>query len=200
MKRDPINELQKADFCDLLRNGKLRFDACRQLDLTVDQIRNAYRNDPNFRREVDDALLEATEPVENALYTAAKEGQPWAVKEWLQKRDKERWGPTEQKITVTHELEGHELIEGVGTLISKLEERRAAQGAIPQHVIDAASIEVPRPLGITGTVIIPNPVKVKMAEMRKARRAAGLPMSVKGVAKMTPEELNLDTRRISRGE
>lgn len=129
-RREAMNALQKEDFCDLIRNGHLRFDACRQLNLTVAQVKNAYRADPDFRLDLDEALLEATEPVENAVYTAAKEGDLSAAKWWLEHRDKERWGPQEQKIHVVHEQVGAELLESVRGLAGELERRRALAQAI----------------------------------------------------------------------
>lgn len=181
-RREPMNELQKADFTDLLRNGKLRFDACRQLDITVAQVRYAYKNDPNFRSEVDDALLEATEPVEDALYKAAKEGQPWAVKEWLTKRDKERWGEQPKELRITHELDGTELMTSVGEIYAKLEERRRAVGAID---VESFELEPAKPLGVRGNVVQPNTIIEKMRAQRKALRAE---LKAKGLP-TTSEEL-----------
>lgn len=129
-RRKSMDDFMKADFCDLIRNGHLRFDACRQLNLTVAMVQSAYRADPNFRSDLDEALLEATEPVENALYKAAKDGEPWAVKEWLTKRDKERWGDAPKLVTVTHELDGTALLESVGGILSELATRRAHAQAI----------------------------------------------------------------------
>lgn len=123
-ERHPFSPMLKEDFVTLLRKGKLRFEACRQLEVTPTQVQYAYRNDPDFRADVDSALLEATEPIEGALYQAALAGEPWAVQKWLQHRDKERWGPQEQKITVTHELDGTALRESVAELAAQLETRR----------------------------------------------------------------------------
>lgn len=129
-RRKPMDDFMKADFCDLIRNGHLRFDACRQLDVTVSMVQTAYRADPNFRSDLDEALLEATEPVENALYVSAKAGEPWATKMWLERRDKERWGEAPKQIQVTHEQVGPELLESVGGILAELAIRRAHAQAI----------------------------------------------------------------------
>jgi hypothetical protein len=118
----------RVRFLDLVRAGHGRHTACRAVGVSPDTFRRFYRADEEFRQAVADAEEEACEPIEAKLYEAAKEGEPWAVKEWLTKRNRARWGETAHKIEV--EVTGQvELTAGppvarVAELARMLEERR----------------------------------------------------------------------------
>lgn len=126
-----LNFLEKQDYVRLLSGGGLRYESAKKLELAAEQIRMAVRDDPDFRAACQDAVLEANEPVETALYTAAKAGEPWAVTFYLKNRDKERWGDQTKELKITHELDGSALLQSVGVLAEQLARRRAlAEGTI----------------------------------------------------------------------
>lgn len=173
-RRPPLNELVMDDFVDLLRKGILRFAACNQLGITVAQVQNAYRANPDFRAEVDDALHEASEKVEDALFSAATSGEPWAVRLWLQSREKERWGPAPVKIQVSHELDGVALLESVAGLAAELEQRRLhatsiATGGQMIEIEPVRRYEHPAVYDLGKAPVMPNEI------LRKMKDTYGLP-------------------------
>ena len=98
----------RVRFLDLIRAGMGRHAACRAIGIHPDTMRRYSRASQEFRDALSDAEEEAAEPVEAKLYEAAKNGEPWAVKEWLTKRMKARWGDvqrTEINVTGTVEIE-----------------------------------------------------------------------------------------------
>jgi hypothetical protein len=124
---------QRVRFLDLIRAGMGRQSACRAIDIHPETMRRYSRASQEFRDALADAEEEAAEPVEAKLYEAAKNGEPWAVKEWLSKRMKARWGETTRvdvNVSGTVEIEpgpGMTAIAArVGALQQELEARRAA--------------------------------------------------------------------------
>lgn len=119
----------KEAYLSLIREGFMRFEAARRLGFTLSTVKKHYAADPEFKEALDEAQLEATEPVEKVLYDAALNKEPWAVTKWLTKRDKDRWGeePAEVNIKVNHELGPG--LAAVQILILELEKRRALREA-----------------------------------------------------------------------
>jgi hypothetical protein len=93
-------------------------------------MRRYARASEDFRQAVADAEEEAAEPVEAKLYAAALNGEPWAVKEWLTKRMKARWGETARQVDInvsgTVALEAGPGLAAISALAAELEARRAA--------------------------------------------------------------------------
>ena len=87
-----FDEEARGKYLALLSAGHGRFSAARALGVHPDTVRRFSRASSEFRESVIEAEAEAAEPVEAKLYQAALDGEPWAVKEWLSKRSKARWG------------------------------------------------------------------------------------------------------------
>lgn len=143
----------RTEYLALLRAGHGRLWACRHLGIHPDTMRRFARASEDFRQQVADAEEEAAEPVEAKLYQAALEGEPWAVKEWLTKRSKARWGDESAKLEVT--VSGTVSVEAgpglagvigrVAAMQAQLEERRLALEEAG-GVVDAEVIEDAPPL------------------------------------------------------
>lgn len=112
----------KDAYCELVREGFLRFEAARRLGFKLATVKKHYEADPDFKEALDEAQLEATEPVEKVLYDAALNKEPWAVSKWLAKRDKDRWG--EEDIKVKHEIEIGPGLSGVAAIMLELKKRQ----------------------------------------------------------------------------
>jgi hypothetical protein len=138
----------KQVFLKAISQGVLRFEAARRANTTVANVKRHLKADPEFAAAFDDAQLEASEPVENVLYDAAKRGEPWAVTKWLAARDKERWAEPTKSVEVKHsgtvQLEpGQTALSAVGALIEALKERQAIRTGEDSTF---ASIRAPRPV------------------------------------------------------
>lgn len=173
-RRKPLNSLQKEDFVELIRRGVLKYDAATRLGVSVPQIEYAVRNDPDFRADLEDAQREATEPVENALYEAAKAGEPWANKFWLAHADPVKWGDKPKQITITHELDGTALLQSVAGIREELETRRMHARAIETggQMIEIEPVrryEHPAVYDLGKAPVMPNEI------LRKMKDTYGLP-------------------------
>lgn len=82
---------RREAFLALLRDGARRGAAADQVGVTRQTVRMAYQADPDFRAAVDQAEMDANEPVEDALYQAAIAGNVRAIEVWLYNRTGERW-------------------------------------------------------------------------------------------------------------
>ena len=109
-------------FIRMLSSGKSRFEAGRALNVSAYSVRQLIKEDQAFREAVLLAEEEASEPVEGVLYACAMEGQPWAVKMWLERRAPSRWGP------VANASAGEQVTMNVSlmTLQERLETRKQA--------------------------------------------------------------------------
>lgn len=141
----------RARYLDLLRAGHGRQSACRAIGINIETMRRYARASEEFRQQVADAEEEAAEPVEAKLYAAALNGEPWAVKEWLTKRMRARWGEEARKVDInvsgTVELEAGPALRDVAALAAALEERKAllAGDVIDVEVIEERQGPVPLP-------------------------------------------------------
>lgn len=90
-KEPPFDDFLREKFLDLLRVGELPNKTARQLGISPHTVKRAMIVDPSFAEAVEMAESEAAEDVETVLRKRALAGDPWAVKEWLSKRSKDRW-------------------------------------------------------------------------------------------------------------
>lgn len=120
-----------------IRTGDMRFQAARSCGVTPRHVQLFAASHPEFADALAEAEAEAAEPIERALYEEAVVGEEWAVKLWLSRRQKERWGePKAQETTNIVIVSAEEL----GTLEAKLaaRQRELTSGGV---VIDAESEE-----------------------------------------------------------
>ena len=110
-------------FIRMLSSGKSRFEAGRALNVSAYSVRQLIKEDQAFREAVLLAEEEASEPVEGVLYACAMEGQPWAVKMWLERRAPSRWAPSN---TGTGGTEQVTMNVSLMTLQERLETRKQA--------------------------------------------------------------------------
>lgn len=134
----------RSRYLDLIRAGHGRNSAARAVGINIETMRRYARASEDFRQELADAEEEAAEPVEAKLYAAALDGEPWAVKEWLTKRMRARWGEVARQVDVNVsgqvQLEAGPGLVAIEGLARELEQRRAALEAAGD-VIDAESWE-----------------------------------------------------------
>lgn len=85
-----------------IRTGDLRYEAARSVGVTPRHVQLFAANHPEFADALADAEAEAAEPIERAVYEAAVAGEEWAVKLWLGRRQKDRWGETKAAGTTNN--------------------------------------------------------------------------------------------------
>ena len=78
-------------FLDLLAQGSRRGAALKAVGVSRDTFAHMMREDVEFSIAVDQAELEVTEAVVDALVVAAKAGNPQAIKFYLTNRDPANW-------------------------------------------------------------------------------------------------------------
>lgn len=128
-------------YLEHIRLGEGLTRSARKLGLDPKLFRDARKTNPEFDEMVRAAEAEAAEPVETALYLQALQGEPWAVKLWLERRSSERWGPPATTVKVEHGLAPQ-----VGRLVElaqRLEERRQmlGLGAGDDGIIEAEVVD-----------------------------------------------------------
>lgn len=96
------DEVQR--YLERVRKGEGLNRAARLIGVEPKQIREARKINPEFDDDVKLAEAEATDPVEKSLYGAAVNGEPWAVKLWLERRSSDRWAAVPTTIKVEHGL------------------------------------------------------------------------------------------------
>lgn len=113
-------------YLGLLAAGHGRFSAARACGVNPETVRRYMRASADFRDQVAEAEAEAAEPVEAKLYAAALDGEPWAVKEWLSKRARGRWGaePAAASGVTVNVLAAGDVAVGTGRLSAVVELRR----------------------------------------------------------------------------
>jgi hypothetical protein len=82
---------KKEKFLALLREGSRRGKAAKAVGVTRQTVAEHCRADPDFAAQVSTAEIVADELVEDALYTAAINGNVVACQVWLYNRQPERW-------------------------------------------------------------------------------------------------------------
>ncbi len=125
-----FDEPKRRAYLEMLRKGFGRYKAQDFIGSDRRAVRYYLEIHPEFRDEILAAEEEASEPVENVLYQRAIDGEPWAVKMWLQGRMYQRWG---EKSVVKHEVSGtievtaNNIIGELAELREKLLKRAALQ-------------------------------------------------------------------------
>lgn len=111
----------------LLRDGKGRFAAAAACGVHPETVRRHARASEDWREAVLEAEAEACEQVEDKLWEAALDGQPWAVDRWLSSRASNRWAREKVGGGVVVNVVGNVevLVAGVSELRAELEARRA---------------------------------------------------------------------------
>tara|TARA_R110002126_G_scaffold114762_1_gene253390 strand:- start:107 stop:805 length:699 start_codon:yes stop_codon:yes gene_type:complete len=96
-------EKQEA-FLALIRLGTRPLAAASSLDLAANTVKNYARSTPDFAEAMELAHHAAAEPIEEKIYEAALDGDPWAVKLWLTAYNPEVWGAQTQKVEISGEI------------------------------------------------------------------------------------------------
>lgn len=131
----------------LLRQGHGRYESARLVGISSETVLRHRKGDGKFRAACEDAELQAIEPIEKKLYEAAEEGEPWAVKMVLERRDPERWRDTSKtQVSVLHSgTVAHLHLEGPPTSrIEQLEQQLAQR---------RRELEAPDATGVTEEVL-----------------------------------------------
>jgi len=81
-----FGKAKKEEFLKMLREGSRRGAACEAVDITREAFQQHYNDDPKFAQAVEQAEIEASELIEDALFQAAMAGNVTAISMWLQKR------------------------------------------------------------------------------------------------------------------
>lgn len=121
-----------------IRTGTLRYEAAKAVGVTARHVQLYAASHPEFAEALLEAEGEAAEPIERAVYEAACGGEEWAVKLWLSRRQKDRWGEPKAGGTTNNILLVN--ADDLATLQAKLESRQrelTSGGAI----IDAEIVE-----------------------------------------------------------
>lgn len=127
-------------FLQQLQNGARVAEAARRAGFGYMTVKNRYREDPEFRRRWDEAEAQAAEPVEDALFDAAINGNVPAAVKWLEKRSPDRWPGDKVQIEQKniYELDASDRIGNIVALMARLQQR-AELDAGP--VVDVEAIE-----------------------------------------------------------
>ena len=90
-KHYKFDTIKKEAYFEALKNGLGRMAAARSVDMTPEWMEKLMRRDPEFKKAISRAELEANQKVENALFKAASSGNVVACQVWLYNRMPERW-------------------------------------------------------------------------------------------------------------
>lgn len=130
MKKKLDDPHLRERFCDQLRAGHGKGEACRIVGLNPKTFRDYYKANPEFREAVEDAISESVEPVIATLRELAIEGDVTAAKEYLRNvappPRSEKRDPTEINVNVKHELDPGQISD-----IRELEAMVRARAALP---------------------------------------------------------------------
>lgn len=99
--RGKFGAVKRAAFLTALREGSRRGAAAEAVGISRETVRLAYNADPDFAAQVEQAEMDANEPVEDALYQAALAGNVVAAQVWLYNRMPERW-QDRRRVDATH--------------------------------------------------------------------------------------------------
>lgn len=88
-----------------LREGMRRGAAAQAVGVNRETVRRHYNRYESFRKAIEDAEMDANEPVEDALYEAALSGNVVACQVWLYNRMPERWADR-RNLRLQHTGEG----------------------------------------------------------------------------------------------
>ncbi|MGH7744422.1 MAG: hypothetical protein ACREQ5_06310 [Candidatus Dormibacteria bacterium] len=120
-----LNREEVDCYLDLIRKGEGLSRAARRLNVDPRTMRDNRKMNPEFDEMVKMAEAEAAEPVEIKLYQAALDGEPWAVRMWLERRSSERWSAPAASVNVNVQAGLAPGTERLLALAAQLEARRA---------------------------------------------------------------------------
>ncbi len=98
-------------FLALVRLGNRPIAAARAVGVHPKTVKNFSRSHPQFAEELELAHHEAAEPIESVIYAAAKVGEPWAAKMWMEAWNPAQWGARPKQVEVSGKIV-HELGDG----------------------------------------------------------------------------------------
>ena len=96
-----FNQKRRKVYLQALRDGMRRTAAAQAAGVDFVTVWHAMKDDPEFAEAVDDAEVEACDPIETALYDAAQSGNVPAIQTWLYGRSKGRWKPPNVKTEIS---------------------------------------------------------------------------------------------------
>jgi predicted transcriptional regulator len=94
-----FTDIKRKKYLELLSEGTRRGVAAKEVGVTRQTVSAYIKENPAFADEVSLAELDATEPVEDALYQAALSGNVVAIQVWLYNRASEQWKDKRQLKT-----------------------------------------------------------------------------------------------------
>jgi hypothetical protein len=84
----------REKFLELLRNGHSRKHALETIEISRYTLINHMKDDPEFAAQVHEAMANAIDDVEDALYEKCMRGHAESIKFFLCNRASDRWAPT----------------------------------------------------------------------------------------------------------
>ena len=134
-------EKQEAYLSDI-RKGLRDSTAAKAVGVDTRTPRNFAERNPDFAERLELAHEEAADPVEQKLYDAALDGEPWAVNKWLEANSK-RWRPKAAKLEISgeviHSIEGAPLDKLLALQERAIGREEALQ--LTEHIEDAEIVE-----------------------------------------------------------
>lgn len=137
---------KQDEYISLILVGTGRHTAARKTGLSPSTVERFISVNPAFGRAVNMAEEEYVERIEQKLYDAGINGEPWAVKEVLSKRNSKRWGTVPQEIKVSHsvdikgELNASPQMQRVSQILQDLNTRALMASTAPE-IIDAEIVD-----------------------------------------------------------
>lgn len=134
---------------DLIRAGSGRYEAALAVGLHTETYRMYYRDNPDFRDEVEAAVDASSEPVLQMLRREAMAGDITAAKEWLKHTAPPPRSEVQKiDIEVTHQTDP-ETLKSIADIRARLEGRTQSPAALPpgedDDIIDGDIIDEGEP-------------------------------------------------------
>lgn len=149
-QRQTLTAEQKITYFTLVQQGVGFAKAAKSAGIGPAVLKRYRRDDPDFREMEEASESVVVSRIESKLLEAADNGEPWAIKMFLERRAPERWAAT-TTATVKHEVSGTiELTaakaeEQIAAITARLIERRdsalAELPAAADDIVDAEVIE-----------------------------------------------------------
>ncbi len=111
-------------FLALIRMGTRPIAAANAIGVHPKTAKRYARSNPDFAEELELAHYEAAEPIEEKVREAALDGEPWAVKMWLEAWNPAQWGAKPKQVEISGEIS--HVIEDLGPIEGILELQRRA--------------------------------------------------------------------------
>lgn len=115
-----LSAAEQREFLQFLEQGGSPALACRQLGVAYRAFTLTLKQDPDFRRQIDEVNASLGQNVVAALYRSAMEGSVTAQTFWLKHRPPAEWSADEQERTVDQEtlqrMTDEELLERARTM------------------------------------------------------------------------------------